>query len=86
MSDSLASFAALFRAVLMLRGQEAPVSKADSVRATVRLLDLDESAFEKILDLRTKTATTMTEAELNLVFSAYMKQIERVIQAVDRIE
>src|SRR5438270_5908574 len=43
MSDSLASFAALFRAVLILHVQEPPVSKAESVRATVRLLGLDET-------------------------------------------
>src|SRR6185312_15805872 len=38
MSDSLSSFAALFRAVLLLHGQEAPVAKPDCVRATARLL------------------------------------------------
>src|SRR4029434_6388790 len=41
MSDSLASFAALFRAVLLLFRQQAPVAKPDCVRATVRLLNLD---------------------------------------------
>src|SRR5213079_1763415 len=34
MSDSLASFAALFRAVLLLYGEDAPVAKPDCVRAT----------------------------------------------------
>lgn len=86
MSDSLASFAALFRAVLILHGQEAPVSKADSVRATARLLELEESPFEQIFELRSKTGSTLTETEANTVFSAYMAQIERVIEAVDRIE
>src|SRR6266568_5053196 len=62
MSDSLASFAALFRAVLILRGQEPPVSKANSVRATVRLLGLNESPFEKILELRSKRNKTLSEA------------------------
>ncbi len=38
MSDSLASFAALFRAVLILMEQEPPIFKADCVRAIVRLL------------------------------------------------
>jgi hypothetical protein len=38
MSDSLSSFAALFRAVLLLHGQEPPVAKRDCVRATARLL------------------------------------------------
>src|ERR1043165_1348583 len=41
MSDSLTSFAALFRAVLILKGQEPPVSKKDSINATVDLLNLD---------------------------------------------
>jgi hypothetical protein len=86
MTDSLASFAALFRAVLILHGQEPPINKADSVRATVRLLGLDETPFEKILELRTKTATTMTTADANNLFTGYMAQIERVIQAVDQIE
>ena len=86
MSDSLASFAALFRAVLILHGQDPPVSKADSVRATARLLGLDESPFERIFELRSKTGSKLTETEANDVFSAYMDQIERVIEAVDGIE
>lgn len=86
MSDSLASFAALFRAVLILRGQEPPVSMADSVRATVRLLGLDGSPFDQILELRAKTKVTLTDTEANGLFSAYMVQIERVIQAVDMFE
>lgn len=86
MSDSLASFAALFRAVLILHGQEPPVGKGESVRATVRLLGLEGSPFEQILELRSKTGSTLTEAGANSVFSAYMEQIERVIEAVDRVE
>src|SRR5437870_3414269 len=86
MSDSLASFAALFRAVLILHGQEPPVSKADSVRATVRLLSLEASPFEQILDLRAKTEAKLTATESNNLFSTYMSQIERVIEAVDRLE
>jgi hypothetical protein len=86
MSDSLASFAALFRAVLILHGQEPPVSKAESVRATARLLDLEDSPFEQILELRAKTESKLTETEANNLFSAYMSQIERVIEAVDRVE
>ena len=86
MSDSLASFAALFRAVLILHGQEPPVGKAESVRSTVGLLGLEELPFEQILDLRAKTESKLTETEANKVFSAYMEQIERVIAAVDRIE
>jgi predicted nucleotidyltransferase len=86
MCDSLASFAALFRAVLILRGQEPPVTKPDTVRATVHLLELDASPFERIFELRGKGASSLTETEANDVFAAYMAQIENVIEVVDRIE
>src|SRR5882762_1057183 len=86
MSDSLASFAALFRAVLILHGQEPPVSKSDNVRATARLLGLEESSFERIFALRSNPGSKLPETEANTVFSAYMAQIERVIKAVDEME
>ena len=86
MSDSLASFAALFRAVLILRGQEPPVSKKESVNALVRLLNLDAAPVERILRVQTDKASTLTQREANSLFSAYMAQIEKVIEAVDHID
>jgi predicted nucleotidyltransferase len=86
MSDSLASFAALFRAVLTLKGEEPPISKEDSVRAIVSLLGLDGTPFESIFALRAGSGSKLTEAAADNLFSAYMEQIERVIEAVDRIE
>jgi predicted nucleotidyltransferase len=86
MSDSLSSFAALFRAVLILKGDEPPVAKEDSVRATVRSLGLDGTTFQRIFELRSRKESKLTEAEANSLFSTYMEQIERVIEAVDRIE
>jgi len=86
MGDSLASFAALFRAVLILLGQEPPVSKEDSVGATVRALGLDATPFERIFKLRAGKGAALSEAEANGLFSAYMEQIERVIEAVDRLD
>jgi hypothetical protein len=86
MSDSFASFAALFRAVLILLGQEPPLSKEDSVRAAVRALNLDGAAFERIFELRSGQGAALTEAEANDLFAKYMEQIERVIDAVDRLE
>jgi predicted nucleotidyltransferase len=85
MSDSLASFAALFRPVLMLHGKEPPVGKPACVRATVELLDLDAEPFERIFDLRSSGETLLTEVETNDLFAAYLEQIERVIEAVDRL-
>jgi predicted nucleotidyltransferase len=85
MSDSLSSFAALFRAVLLLSGEEPPVAKPDCVRATVRKLRLDGEPFERIFELRTSDDVSMTDGEANELFGAYLAQIERVIEVVDRM-
>lgn len=86
LGDSLASFAALFQAVLILQGEDPPIAKEDSVRATVRVLGLDGTAFERIFELRGGQGGALTQAEADSLFSTYMEQIERVIEAVDRIE
>ena len=86
MSDSLSSFAVLFRAVLLLHGQEAPVGKADVVRATARLLKLDATPFERIFQFHATGALPRSEKEANELFAAYMLQIEQVVEAVDELE
>jgi hypothetical protein len=85
MSDSLASFAALFRAVLMLHGQEAPVSKPDGVRATATFLRLDPKPFERIFEFRSGGNLPSSEKEANDLFGAYLSQIEQVVEAVDNL-
>lgn len=86
MSDSLASFAALFRAVLILKNEEPPVTKHESIRATVGLLKLNPTPFERILQLHAGDVSAMSGAEANGLFASYMAEIEKVIDAVDRIE
>ena len=85
MSDSLASFAALFRAVLLLHGQQAPVAKPDCVRLTARLLKLDVTPFERIFQFRASDDLPGSETEANELFGSYMLQIERVVEAVDEL-
>lgn len=86
MSDSLMSFATLFAPVLLLSGMSAPTLKREIVSATVRLLGLDGATFERIFTLRESgNARALGERDANELFAAYMAQIERVIEAVDRI-
>jgi hypothetical protein len=86
MVDSLSSFASLFRPVLMLHGQEPPKGKPDVARATAQLLKLDVTPFERIFALRASSHTELSEKEANELFADYMNQIERVIEAVDRLD
>jgi len=83
MSDSLASFAALFRAVLILYGEEAPVAKPETVRATAARFGLDPNPFETIFAFRATEYVPPSEKEANDIFAAYLDQIDRVIQVVD---
>ena len=85
MSDSLSSFAALFRAVLLLHGKEAPVAKPDCVRATARLLQLDPAPFERIFEFRSNGNLPSSEKDANDLFALYMFQIEHVVEAVDEL-
>ncbi len=86
MSDSLSSFAALFRAVLILHGQEAPVAKPDVVRATAKLLKLDVAPFERIFEFRAGGNLPASEEAANELFGSYMFQVEQVVEAVDEME
>src|ERR1700759_933168 len=87
MSDSVSSFATLFAPVLMLHGEEPPVLKRDVVRATARLLALDGSVFERVLELREAGRdATLGDAEANELFAEYIAQVERVIESVDKLE
>jgi hypothetical protein len=85
MSDSLSSFAALFRAVLLLHGQEAPIAKPDVVRATAKLLKLDAPPFERIFEFRASGNLPSSEKEANELFGAYLFQVEQVVEAVDEL-
>ena len=87
MSESLATFATLFRPVLMLMGQEPPVNKRDAVRTTVQLLGLDGWAFESILEMREAGTDSpeMTIHEANDLFTMYLSQLELVIETVDKL-
>lgn len=86
MADSLASFASIFRAVLLLHGIESPVTKQEIVRMIVKNLGINGEPFERIFAIRDKPASNkLDEISANRLFSSYMEQIENVIDAVDNI-
>ncbi len=86
MAESLTSFAAIFRAVLLLHGERPLVTKHEIIHATSRLLKLDEKPFEKIFEIReNKTYKTLGEVAANQLFADYLEQIESVIYAVDKV-
>lgn len=86
MAESLSSFVALFRAVLILHGLEAPATKPEIAALIVKHLGIDGKPFEKIFEIRQdKQHTKMDEVAANTLFGEYMEQIEKVIDAVDAL-
>lgn len=86
MTESLTSFAALFRAVLILHGIDPPATKPEVIAMVARHLKIDATPFEKILSIRENTFTEiLDEKTANDLFGDYMEQIERVIDAVDAV-
>jgi hypothetical protein len=86
MAESLASFASLFHAVLLLSGIQPPTKKHEIVALTVEKHGLDGLVFEKIFNIRENNfAESMDERSVNVLFGEYMEQIERVIDAVDKV-
>ena len=87
MSESLSSFATLFRAVLLLLGAEPPAKKHEIVALTMEKLKISGAPFEKIFNIRENNfARNLDEVSANALFSEYMEQVESVIKAVDELE
>ncbi|MBA2340735.1 MAG: hypothetical protein H0V88_10095 [Pyrinomonadaceae bacterium] len=85
MMSSLTTFAGLFAPVLMLHGRTPPAAKPDCVRAVIQLLKLDAEPFERIFALRATDTQPASAVEANELFTSYLAQIERVIEAVDEM-
>jgi hypothetical protein len=84
MAESLASFAALFRAVLIVLDIEPPSRKRDIVALTAQKLGIDGVPFEKIFSIRMNDFNgKLDETSANELFADYMEQIENAIDAVD---
>lgn len=84
MAQSLSSFAALFRAILILKGVDPPTTKHEIVSQTARSLGLDESPFDKIFAIRENTGKKgFDDVSANDLFGQYLTQIEAVIDSVN---
>jgi hypothetical protein len=85
LADSVSTFCVLFRHALALHGVEAPAKKRDVVHAVSAAFSVDSLAFERLLDIREERVKAR-EVDPVGVLDAYLRGIETVIDAVDRLE
>ncbi|HVG21079.1 MAG TPA: hypothetical protein VNI02_18680 [Blastocatellia bacterium] len=83
MANSLDSFAVLFRHVLAMLGKDAPFEKRECVMKLADALKLDKQVFTRIFDYAGDDELWL-EAETSETFAGYLRQIERVIETVDK--
>lgn len=83
-ANSLATFAELFAAVLLLKNIKPPATKRDLLAATINTLRLDAAPFNAILRYSEGRANEDVQAgEADTIFAAYIAQIERVIKTIN---
>jgi hypothetical protein len=85
MVDSVSTFATLFRHALLLAGFEAKWHKREVFEEAAAHFAIDPAPFAALLDVREEKLKARDADPLGL-FGKYLRQIETVIEAVDRLE
>ena len=85
LADSLSTFCVLFRHALLLHGAEAAFEKRGVVEQASVRFGFDPSPFRTLLDFREQKIKARDVQAVTLL-ELYLKQIQIVILAVDRLE
>lgn len=84
MLDSLPTFSTLFRHILILAGQEAPLKKREIFRATAERFSIAAEPFITLLETR-EGRRKLADDEVKPLFQAYLTEITRMTDAVDKL-
>ena len=84
LADSVATFCVLFRHALLLDGQAGPTGRRQVVAAAAAHFGFDAAPLNSLLYIREGSARPK-ETEPEALLAAYMKQVEIVVNAVDRL-
>jgi predicted nucleotidyltransferase len=85
LADSVSTFSVLFRHALLLHGAEAKFARHELIEQARERFGIDPAPFEKLLDLREQKIKPK-DIEPAALLADYMRQIQIVIDAVDRLE
>ncbi len=81
---SLPAFGTLFRHALIALGEAGAGSKREAAAALAGKLGIDTSVFAELLDLRERKKDRQS-AKVDEIFARYLKLVEQVTGAVDRM-
>ena len=83
MTDSISSFAALFRHALIALGEEPPSSKRDTIDRLGSVLGFDPSPFHTIFDIR-EGRKRERDVDVQATFGGYLDRVSKVTDEIDR--
>jgi predicted nucleotidyltransferase len=83
--DSVSTFCVLFRHALLLNGVDAKFEKREIVEQARERFAIDPAPFQALLDIR-EGRLKPKEIEPRALLAGYLRQIEKVIEFVDRLE
>jgi predicted nucleotidyltransferase len=81
MTESISTFATLFRHALIIFGHPAPMEKRVTVETVGSVLSLDLTSLLRVLDVREKRAPSQ---DCSALFEDYLTAVTRVTDEVDR--
>lgn len=84
LAGTISTFAAIFEALLFLKGVELPASKAQILEKTVQTFGLEDSVFIQILNIKTGEWHG-SRVQLQEITKSYIKQIKQLITIVDKM-
>lgn len=82
---TLAPFAILFRALLVLKGAEVPDEPGAILLRTAELYDLDVDLFQQLLQAGDRKSK-LSHVELNHIAASYIDQVNKLARIVDQME
>jgi predicted nucleotidyltransferase len=85
LADSISTFCVLLRHALILHGEDAPPRKREVVERARERFGIDAAPFSKLLDLREERIKPK-DLDPEPLLAEYMKEIEKAIAAVDRLD
>jgi hypothetical protein len=85
LADSISTFCVLFRHALILHGIDVSGRKRDIIERARERFGIDSAPFSSLLDRREQKIQPK-EIEPETLLAAYMKEIGKVIDAVDSLE
>lgn len=83
--ESVSTFCILIRHALLLGGVEAPHNRRSVVALAAQRFAIEPQPFESLLDVREKKMK-IGKVEARALLGPYLKQIEKAINAVDRLD